>query len=305
MSTLLARLRAPSAISTGRLGILVMLFGMLLFAANDTMGKWLVATYTVGQIMFLRSIGALLVIVPFVARRPIRALVRVDRPGVLALRVVLAAFESSAFYYATLTLPLADVITYWLAAPIYVAALSPLMLGERVGWRRWTAIAVGFIGVAIALRPSSAVLTPAAVVSLVGSFVFSLTVIFGRQLRGTPDSVLVFWQMAGSLVCGFLALPFGWVTPNFRDFLLLGLLGVVSMAGHVCVSRSLKLGEAATVAPMQYTMLLWGILFAWMVFGEVPHPCVLAGASIIIASGLFIAFREREATGAPAVVDAP
>jgi drug/metabolite transporter (DMT)-like permease len=306
LSFLLIRNAAPGSEAGDRLGILVMLFGMLLFAANDTLGKWLVATYTVGQIMLLRSVGAFAVLLPILARRPARELLAVDRPVVLTLRVVLSAVESAAFYFATITLPLADVITYWLAGPIYVAALSPFMLGERVGWRRWTAIAIGFVGVAIALRPSSAALTPAAVMSLVGSFIFALTVVFGRQLRGTADTALVFWQFAGALLLGLLSLPFGWVTPSLRDLFLLGLIGVVSMAGHACVNRSLKLGEAATVAPIQYTMLLWGILFGWMAFGDLPHPLVVVGAAIIVASGLFIAFRERRAkAGAPAVVDAP
>ncbi len=289
------------------LGILAMLLAMLLFAANDTMGKWLVSTYGVGQIMFLRSVGALLVIAPFLTRLPPGALWRVERPWLLTLRCFFGAFEASAFYYATITLPLADVITYWLAAPIYVAALSPWLLKEKVGWRRWTAIAVGFVGVAVALRPSSAALTPAAVVSLVGSFVFSLTVVYGRQLRGTPDIVLVFWQFVAALLCGLATVPFFWVPPSTRDFGLLALLGIVSMVGHVCVTRSLKLGSAATVAPMQYSTLLWGVIFGWIFFGEVPDAMLLVGAAIIIASGLFIAFRERKmkVDGEPTVVDSP
>ncbi|KAB0676121.1 DMT family transporter [Aureimonas leprariae] len=285
----------------------MMLVAMFMFVANDTLGKWLVATYSVGQIMVLRSVGALLVMTPLLLGRPKRELFRTDRPVILTLRVVFAAFESSAFYYATITLPLSDVITYWLAAPIYVAALSPFMLGERVGWRRWTAIAVGFVGVAIALRPSSAALTPAALVSLVGSFVFSLTVIFGRQLRGTPDTALVFWQLVAALILGLVSLPFfGWTPPDLTDYGLLGLIGVVSTIAHACVNRSLKLGEAATVAPMQYTTLIWGVLFGWIIFRELPDAAVVVGAAIIIGSGLFIAFRQRKTgSGEPTVVDAP
>ncbi len=299
---------AAGTASDNRLGIAVMLFAMVLFAANDTLGKWLVATYTVGQIMLLRSVGALLVLAPFLVRRPLAELFATDRPGLLAARTCLAAGESAAFYFATITLPLADVITYWLAAPIYVAALSPFMLGERVGWRRWLAIAAGFVGVAVALRPSAQALTPAAMVSLAGSFVFGLTTVLGRQLRGTPDATIVFWQMLASLLLGAFSLPFfGWAPPSPVDFGLIGLLGVVSMAGHVCVTRSLKLGEAASVAPMQYTMLVWGALFAWAIFGEVPHRSVVAGATIIVAAGLFIAWRERRAQrqAPPTVVDAP
>ena len=290
---------APAGNRAG-LGILLMLLAMLAFSLNDTMGKWLVSTYTVGQVMLLRSFAALAVLAPMVWRMGPRNVLKVERPKLQILRVVFSTFEAFCFYAAVASLPLADVMTYWLAAPIYVAALSPLMLGEKVGWRRWTAIAVGFLGVIVALEPSAASLTWPALISVVGSFVFSLTIILGRQLRGTPDTVLVTWHFSASLIAGLATVPFAWVTPTGLDFGLLSLLGVVAMLAHVAMNRSLKLADASVVAPLQYTLLFWALVFGFVFFGEIPRPTMMLGAAIIVASGLFIVFRERQLGKTPA-----
>lgn len=285
---------ASAAVSpNARLGIAVMLLAMLMFTLNDVMGKWLVATYSVGQVLLIRSAAALLILAPFLWQTGLRPLVAVERPRMQALRVVLSSAEVYFFYFAVVTLPLADVMTYWLAAPIYVAALSPFLLGETVGWRRWTAIFIGFVGVIVALEPSAATLTAPALISIVGSFCFAFMMLSGRALRGTPDTTLVFWQIVGAGLLGLVTAPFGWVTPTGFDFGLLAMLGVVAMVAHVCVNRALKLADAATVSPFQYTLLFWAVLFGWLVFGDVPRPAMLAGAAIIVAAGLFIFMREQ------------
>jgi drug/metabolite transporter (DMT)-like permease len=283
--------------STTRLGIMVMLAAMLLFSLNDAMGKWLVATYSVGQVLLLRSAAALVILAPFLWQNGIAPLVKVERPGMQFVRVILSTAEVYCFYFAVIYLPLADVMTYWLAAPIYVAALAPLLLGEKVGWRRWTAIFIGFVGVVIALDPSAAAFSAPAVISIAGSFAFAFMMLSARALRGTPDATLVFWQTLGAGLIGLVTAPFGWVTPSGLDLVLLSLLGVVAMVAHVGVNRAMKLADAATIAPFQYTLLLWAIVFGWLFFGDVPRVAILLGGAIIIAAGLFIFFRERQ-TGA-------
>lgn len=277
-----------------RLGILVALLGMLLFALNDVMGKWLVSTYSVGQVLLLRSGAALIVLAPILWRGRTR-LWPLERPRLQALRVLACTFEVYAFYYAVISLPLADVMTYWLAGPIYVAALSPWLLRERVGPWRWGAIAVGFVGVVIALRPGAETLTPAVVVSLLGSLAFAFMVLSARLLRGTPDGALVFWQTAGAGVAGLLTAGAGWVTPTPADGALLALLGVVAMFAHMLIARALKLADAATIAPMEYTLLLWAIVFGWLIFGDTPEPAILVGAALITTAGLVIWIRETRA----------
>jgi drug/metabolite transporter (DMT)-like permease len=288
---------ATPASGSARLGVLLMLLGMVMFSLNDVLGKWLVSTYSVGQLMLIRSLAAIVVLAPFFWRVGWRRLVEVEQPKLHLLRSGLFAFEASAFYFAVAYMPLADAMTYWLAAPIYVAALSPLMLGENVGWRRWSAILVGFAGVIIALSPSKDSFTLPALIALAGSLAFGLAMVFSRSLRATPDTTLVFWQVSGAaLFAGIwcLADPGGWAPVSAVDFGLLSLLGIVAMAAHMLVNRSLKLGDAATVVPLQYTLLIWAVLFGWLFFGDAPRPAMLVGAGFIVASGLFIFFRELQ-----------
>lgn len=287
-------LTAAPVASTVRAGVALMLLGMLLFALNDVLGKWLVATYSVGQVLLFRSIAGLVVLTPFICVAGPATLFRLERPGLQALRATLATVEVFCFYAAVQHIPLADAMTYWLAAPIYVAALSPLLLGEAVGWRRWSAIAAGFVGVVIAMGPSAAALTPAAVYALIGSFTFALMMLTGRMLRGTPDVALVFWQMAAAIAAGVATAGFGWATPTALDLGLLALLGVVALGAHLCVTRALKLADASTVSPLQYTLLPWAMLFGWLFFADIPHARMLLGAAIIVVAGLFIFFRERQ-----------
>ncbi len=291
MSTMIKKL-SPTG-----LGVAVMLLGMLLFALNDAMGKWLVSTYSQGQVILIRSAAALVILVPIVWRAGLSGLVKIERPGLQAARVFFSTAELFCFYFAVAALPLADVMTYWLAAPIYVAALSPFLLGEKVGWRRWTAIGIGFVGVLIALKPSSASLTSAALFSILGSAAFAFMMLSGRQLRNTPDTVLAFWQIIGAALAGIVAVlvtPSGWLpVQSGFDLAFRGLLGVVAMAAHVLVNRALKLADAATVAPLQYTLLLWAVIFGWLFFGDVPQTSIVVGAGLIVLSGLYIFFREN------------
>lgn len=279
-------------------GILMMLLGILMFSLNDVMGKWLVATYTVGQVLLLRSAAALLVIVPFVVKQGVQRTLRPERPGLQLLRVTLGSCEVALFYWAVSYLPLADTMTLWLAAPVWAVVLAALLLGERVDAGRWLAVVAGFVGVAIALNPSGQSLSLPAIIALIGSFSFAAMMITGRQLRGTPDVTLVFWQTLGALVMGIALLPFGWVTPTLADLGLLGLLGIVAMVAHICVTRSLKLAEASVVVPYQYTLIVWALVFGWFVFGDWPTPAMLFGAALIIAAGLALLVLERRAGNA-------
>ncbi|ALA17469.1 MULTISPECIES: DMT family transporter [Chelatococcus] len=275
------------------LGISLMMLGIFMFSVNDVLGKWLVATFTVAQVLLIRSFAALLVLAPFVWREGLGNILTLPKPGLQLARVVFATLEVVFFYWAVIGLPLADVVTYYLAGPIYVTALSALFLREKVGWRRWTAVLVGFAGVLIALRPSAATLDVYALVALLGSIFFALLMITTRHLRGTSDTSLVFWQTLGALVFGIALAPFGWVPPEAGDFALLSLLGVVALAAHISVTRALKHASASVLAPYQYMLIVWAVILGYLVFGDIPDAAMLAGAAIIIAAGLFIFLREQ------------
>lgn len=291
--TSFAMLTARFSSAGARTGIVLMLAGMLMFSLNDAMGKMLVSTYTIGQVLLIRSIAALLVLAPFLYRKGRAHVLQLERPWLQFFRVFLSTFEVFCFYFAVTYYPLADVMTFWLACPIYVAALAPFVLKEHVGWRRWTAIIVGFIGVVIALQPAGRDFGPATIVSIIGPLAFAAFIVSGRSLRATPDTTLVFWQIVAALVAGIVLSPFNWVTPTLRDMGLLGLLGVVAMAAHMLVNRALKLADASTLAPLQYSLLFWAIIFGYIFFGDVPNGAVYAGAALIVAAGIFIVWRER------------
>jgi drug/metabolite transporter (DMT)-like permease len=278
-------------------GVLVMLLAMLMFSLNDAMGKWLAGTYPATQMMAIRSLTALAFLSPVFVRRGWRNFVVVERPGLHALRSLLFAVDGTTFYFAVGYMPLADTMTFWMAVPIYVAAASPLLLGERVGWRRWAAILIGFLGVVIALGPSRNSLSLPAVVALTGSAADAFALLLGRTLRKAPDTTLIFWQLSGAALFSLAISTLGvtrWAPMDGRALLCLGLLGVVAMLAHLLVTRALKLADASTVIPLHYTMLFWAVVFSWFFFGQPPSLAVTMGAALIVASGLFIFFRERQ-----------
>ena len=274
-------------------GIGLMLLGVFMFCINDAVGKWLVATYSVGQFLLIRSATTLLLLAPFIWRAGRAAFAAAPRPGLQLLRVVLSSLEVALFFWAVMVLPLADAITFYLAGPIYVTALSAMLLKESVGWRRWAAVLVGFAGVVIALRPSAATLTVPALIALAGSLCFALLMIVTRMLRDTDDTVLMSTQMFGTFAFGAVAAPFAWVTPSLYDLMFLSGFGVVSVVALFSINRSLKLAPASVVVPYQYTMLVWAILLGYAVFGDVPDRFMLAGSAIIVAAGLYIFRREQ------------
>lgn len=274
-------------------GILLMLLGDFLFALNDAMGKWLVASFSVGQVLLIRSIGAFVVLGPMIARQGSRSLFDVERPGLQVLRVVLATADTGLFYAAVAYLPLADVMTFYMAGPIYVAAFSHFFLGERVGWRRWVAIIVGFCGVVIALRPSSASLSLPSLFAVVGSISFALMLVLNRVLRATSDTTLVTWQTLGALAAGAVLSYQAWTTPTALDLSAMLLLGIVACCAHLLITRALKLAPASTLAPLQYSLLLWAVIFGVIFFGDVPDAQILTGSAIIIFAGLFIFHRQK------------
>lgn len=274
-------------------GIGFTVLGVLLFAGCNALSKWLVVGTPVGEILFLRSVVALLLLAPFIHRRDLVALRAEGRWGLHFLRVGFSVVEVGCFYWALSGLPLGDTSTIYLAGPIYVTALSAVFLRERVGWRRWTAVLAGFVGVLVALRPTGAALSPHALVAVGGSLLYAGSLVATRRLRGTPNALLVASQIAGLLLLSGATAAFGWVLPTPGEAVLLALVGVGSMGGYLCVNRGLQLAPASVVAPFQYTSIVWAMALGALVFAETYAPATLLGAAIIVAAGVFIVVREH------------
>jgi drug/metabolite transporter (DMT)-like permease len=291
--SLLAKISTRTDARSARLaGIGLMLLAVFMFSFGDALGKFLVASYAVGQLLAFRACTALLVLSPLIWRHR-KDFVRMERPYLQLLRVGLSTIEVAAFFLATVYLPLADVITYYLACPIFVTALSGMVLGERIGWRRWTAILIGFAGVLIALHPSAQSVSLPAMIALTGSLSYSVLMLITRHLRATPDVVMVSSQFVGTLVLGALMAPFGWANPGAPSLALFVAAGCISVIALFCVNRSLKLAPASVVVPFQYSMIVWAVIFGFAVFGDVPSPATILGAAVIIGAGLYIFLRER------------
>lgn len=303
--TMLAKISADAGNRSAALaGIALMLLAVWLFSFGDAVGKYIVATYSVGQLLLLRGLGSMILLSPLIWRNRSQ-FTQMRRPGLQLLRVVLSTAEVAAFFAASIYLPLADIITYYLAAPIFVTAGAAFFLGERVGWRRWVAIAIGFSGVLIALQPSAQTVSWPAMIALGGSMSFAGLMLVTRSLRDTPDIVLASTQFAGTITFGAIMAPLGWVTPPLADLSLFLLASCISVGALLSLNRSLMLAPASVVVPYQYSMIVWAVIFGYVAFGDVPSVATLLGAAVIIGAGFYIFLRERALAGEDPVVVPP
>ncbi|CAM5764424.1 DMT transporter permease [Labrys miyagiensis] len=291
--------QAGIGIVSVRMGIALYLTGVFFFALNDALGKWLVADYSVGQLMLLRSVGAAVVLLPLAWHLKVD-LFDFSQWRLQIVRILCMAGDTFAFYYATRTMPLADVMTFYMAAPLIITALSVPLLGERVEPFRWAAVLAGFIGVLIALQPSAALFSSASPIALFGAVMFGLAVTVTRRLRRTHWLPLVVWQFAGAAVIGGATLPFAWTTPDWFDTGLMFLVGIVAMLCFICITRALSMAPAATLAPFQYSAMVWATLMGWLVWRDIPTLPIVVGNVIIIGSGLFVFYMDRAARPVPA-----
>lgn len=275
------------------LGVVLMATGYFVFALNDALGKYLVATFGVAQLMAIRSLGSFLVLGPMLIRKGENPFRKVERPALQLARVAFVTMDTGLFYAACVWMPLADVMTFYMAGPIYTLLAARLLLGERIDWKRWSAIGAGFAGVVIALNPSAATLSGPALIALVGSVCYSLALVLNRMLSSTSGTALGTFQTIGALVsAGALAL-LDWQPLTGAGVFWMMVLGLVAISAHLMIIQAIKLAPVSVLAPFQYTLLLWGIVMGWAMFGDVPGWNVIVGATIIVAAGLFIFYRER------------
>jgi len=297
---------ASAARSTITAGIFFILASITLYSCLDALAKWTVTIYAAAQFLLIRSTTGVAVLLPFVARNNFAAFRNVPRPGLQVLRLVLALTEILLFFTAIYYLPLADTITYYLSSPIIVVALSAIFLGEKVGWRRWSAVLVGFAGVVIAMNPQASSVSFGALIAIVGAFGSAVLMLVTRELRGTSQTFLAFTQVCGTLLFGAVYAPFVWITPQWSHVGIFLVAGVVSVCGLLCANRALTLASASVLAPYKYTAIGFAALFGYLVFGDVPSPNMIVGAIIIVASGLYIFMRERKlARSEPVVTPQP
>ena len=276
-------------------GVSVMMVGVAAFALMDACLKLLSPHYPPLEIASLRGISTLPIIVIWIASTSGFGTLRHVRMPLHVVRGVLGIGTLTFFTFGVRHLPLADAYSIFFVAPLLITILASLLLGERVGRTRWTAIAVGFCGVLIVLRPTTAgALTFPGLAILVTALGYALSAITVRVL-GRTDSTqsMVFWLMTFIAVgAGLLALP-TWRPLQHEHWWIVCGLGVSGSIGQWAITEAFKRGEASFIAPFEYTALVWGLVLDWFVWHTTPAIVTLAGASVIVSSGIYLVRHER------------
>ena len=289
---------AKDTIDRPLLGIAMMLIGIAGFAVMDATIKWLTAEYPVPQVIALRSWFGLPILILLAMREGGLAALKTRRPLVHIGRYLLVLLLSLSFFWALSKMKLVDAVAIAFATPLIITALSVPLLREPVGLRRWIAIGVGFCGVLIMLRPGMGVFQWAALAALGSAVVYALLMITTRAFKNTESTAsLMLYPQLGISLTGLLMVQYFWVTPPLLDLALFALAGFFGSIGVLCLTHAFRMAPAATIAPFEYTALLWATLLGYLVWGELPDSITILGASIVGASGLYIIYRETRKTG--------
>ena len=283
-------------------GIGLKIAATMAFTLMAAIARYLGDHIPVGQLVFFRSafaflpIGAVMLfsghsIGMLATKRPLLHLRR-SFTGVLAMFT----------YFGALTfLPLADVTAISFASPLMVVALAALLIGETVRLYRWSAVAIGFVGVLIMVSPhlgdgfGHGTAGIGLGLAVANALLVAFTMIFIRMMAGIEPALTIafYFQLTCTLV-SLATLPFAWVTPTVDELFLLILLGILGGFGQLLMTNSYRFAQASTLANFDYAAMIWAILFGWLFFAELPAAAVYVGAVIVIASGVFIAWRERQ-----------
>ena len=263
------------------------------------LSKVLIERYPVGEIAGLSACFSLVPVTLMVARSGDWGSLRPRRPLMVALRAAQSAASTMLFYLAIRGLPLADAYALVFTGPLWVTALSVPLLGEKVGWRRWTAVAVGFAGVLVALRPGFGGFDPGQLAALTASFCFSLSLIVLRRLgHGESSPALIASLLAAVLVISIPGMLTAFRPPDPADLALIALNGMLVGTAHIGLVLAFRQAPPSIIAPFQYSQMIWGVVFGLLVFGTSPDAASMIGAGIIIASGLYTLWREAARRGA-------
>jgi drug/metabolite transporter (DMT)-like permease len=281
----------PRAIlyATGAIGLFTIMGGMV---------KWLIVTYPLPQIIFFRNLFALVPLMPFILHAGIGSL-RTARPCEHVLRCAIGLASMVTTFWSLAYLPLANQTAIGFAAPLFVTVLAAVFLGETLRWRRSLAVVVGFAGVLLMVRPDGDAFFGdgrflGSLLALFATVTYAVVLIIIRRLSTTESSITIaFWFTMTGVAASGAVMPFVFVAPvSLFDaglFLVMGLLGGVA---QILMTGAYRWGPASIVAPFDYSGMLWALAIGWGVWGELPTADVLAGAAIVIGSGLYILHRE-------------
>ncbi len=259
----------------------------------DLCAKTLLADYSLEQFIFLRGIFGLLIFFTMMRRYGGVENLKTKKWRWHVLRTLLATGAMFGFFFGLARMPLVNALTLGFTAPLMVTALSVPFLGEHVGWRRWTAVVFGFIGVLVVLRPGAGMMTPAALAVIAAAFCYACLAITARKLSTTESSFsLSVYVVTGPLLISGILLPDNWSVPTVSGWTLFLLAGACSTVAWIGIIGGYRRASPAMLAPFEYTALIGGAIAGYYIWNEVPDRWVVTGAIVIIGSGLFVVYRE-------------
>jgi len=275
-------------------GIALMCVGVACLCVNDAIGKTLTAEYSPAQVLFLRNLIALPFAILVVLKLGGRKALRSHRPVMHLFRGAIWLCAALLFFTGLKYLGLAEATALIFVAPVFITALSALLLKEQVGWRRWLAVLVGFAGVLIVVRPGGATFQLASLLPVSTALFYALLMISARWVdpRESVWTLMLYLVGAGALLAALL-MPFVWVPLRSEDAWLFVGIAFFGTAGMTMMTQAFRFASASIVAPFDYTALIWATLLGWVFWSEVPDFITFLGAGVIIASGSFIVWREH------------
>jgi len=285
-------------------GILFMVASTAVFAVTNALVKWEVALYPIGEVAFFRTVFGLAALYAVILPRTGLVVFRTRRPGAHVKRALSQLCSMMCIFVAFKLLPLASVTAIGFAAPLFTTLLSIVILKDRVGIHRWSALIVGFLGVLVITQPGVGTFQFGAVFALFNAIMISTVAIAIRQMSLTESTeTLTIWQM--TLIAGFTVclLPFGYETPRWHDLGLLALAGFGNGTAQYWWTKALNLAPPSAVVPFNYMSLVWATLIGFIVWGDVPTSALVIGAVIVVGSGLYILWRETVWRGRRGAVD--
>lgn len=271
-----------------------MVGGAALLTLSDASAKWLASDYPVGEVIAIRSLIVVVLLVALTAARGSFRELRVRNYSSQGMRAVLACASTFLFVAGISYLPLADAIAFAFVGPLFITALARPLLGERVGWKRWLAVLVGFVGVLAMVDPTGDSLRWAALLPLTAAMAGALRDVLTRRISVTEtSSSILLTSNLMIVVVGGLAAALSWRVPNAQDMLLLGVSGVLVGTAHFLHIEAFRLAEATLVAPFKYTTLVWGTGVGFLIWGHIPGWGTLVGTALVVGSGLYILSLAR------------
>ena len=280
--------------------IICMLLGTAILALNDAVLKWLTSDYPAGQIMFCRGIFISLPLGILIWRSGGLTSLKTENPKSHFLRAVLVIIGTFLFISGLKYLSLTDAVAIAFAGPLFITALAQPLLGEKVGWRRWSAVLIGFLGILLIMRPGGSVIQWAALLPLAASLTGALRDLLTRHLSGKESSVaLLFYTSVGVTATGLATLPFTWTSVPVFDWLFFCLSGLLIGSAHFLMIETFRYGEAALVAPFKYSGVIWAGILGYLIWGDIPEPSTIIGIGTVILAGFYILNRERNKNAKP------